>query len=121
MFRRALFYYNERSWRSFSNVLTEKLLQASNQVAVLCDKGPHVVPKKLEKHISRLIFEHWRMVLRLDAPKKFQQVFLSNGNLWARTSCLKQVFEKIEKLVLEGGYDLPEWLQSAVSAVLYVN
>ena len=25
-FRRALFYYNDRSWRSFSNVLTEKLL-----------------------------------------------------------------------------------------------
>lgn len=52
MFRRAIFYCSERSWRSFSNVLVEKsLLQSSNQVAILCGKKPHVVLKKLEKHI----------------------------------------------------------------------
>lgn len=32
-------------------MLIEKLLQASNQVAFLCDKEPQVVPKKLEKKI----------------------------------------------------------------------
>jgi hypothetical protein len=49
------------------------------------------------------------MALRLDVPKKFQQVFSSNGNLWAGTSYLKRVFEKIETLVLSGEYNLPEW------------
>lgn len=46
MFRKALFYGSERSWSSFSNVLAEKfLLQESNQIALLCDKEPHVVLK----------------------------------------------------------------------------
>lgn len=52
MVRRELFYCREKSWRSFINMLVEKLLlQASNQVEFLHDKEPHVVLKMLKKHI----------------------------------------------------------------------
>lgn len=61
------------------------------------------------------------MVLRLNLPKKFQQVFLSNGNLWSGLWYLKYIIKSIEKLILLNGHALSGFSELLVVCLMSIR